>query len=77
MEGSKETGLVCAFIAQRGFGFISQGSGRTFKKFFFHISQIVSGEPVVGATALFNVSPVTEGPNPTAIEVEIATGGDN
>lgn len=75
MEGSKETGLVCAFIAHKGFGFISQGSGRTFKKYFFHISQVAVGQPVVGTTALFTVSPVTEGPCPTATEIEIVNGG--
>ena len=69
METQQQTGIICAYVDKKGYGFISQGAGKTFQKFFFHIHSYKSGMPVVGASVLFNVAPVTEGPCPTAVDV--------
>jgi cold shock CspA family protein len=67
----RQQAMVCAYLAAKGFGFLSSGTGKEFRKWFFHISQFKSGVPVVGAAVTFDVSPVQEGPCPTALNVEI------
>ena len=74
METQQQQGIICAYLEKKGFGFISQGTGKTFQKFFFHIKGYKSGMPVVGTSVSFDVSPVTEGPCPTAVDVT-AVGG--
>jgi cold shock CspA family protein len=70
----KQHAVVCAYTEKRGFGFLSSGTGKEFKKWFFHISQFQSGAPVIGMAVTFDVSPVQEGPNPCALNV-VADGG--
>lgn len=69
----RQSAMVCAYLPTRGFGFLSSGTGKEFRKWFFHISQYQAGVPVVGTTVTFDVSPVQEGPCPTALNVEIDT----
>ena len=67
----REHAMVCAYLPTKGFGFLSSGTGKEFRKWFFHISQYKSGVPVVGAPVTFDQSPIQEGPCPTALNVEI------
>jgi cold shock CspA family protein len=67
----KQRAVVCAYIATKGFGFLSSGTGKEFKKWFFHIKEYKSGVPVVGTTVEFDESPIPEGPSPTALGVEL------
>lgn len=73
---TKRKGQLCTWLGQRGFGFIAvrESEDREQQKYFLHLSQIVSGKPVVGATCHFLVSPDKEGKLPSAIEVEIEGG---
>jgi hypothetical protein len=69
---SKQTAVICAYLEAKGFGFLSSGTGKEFKKWFFHIKQYKSeGLPVVGTTVTFDESPIPEGPSPTALGVEL------
>jgi cold shock CspA family protein len=69
---SKQKAVICAYLETKGFGFLSSGTGKDFKKWFFHIKQYKSeGLPVVGATVTFDESPIPEGPSPTALGVEL------
>jgi cold shock CspA family protein len=67
----RQRGVICGFLSAKGFGFISQGEGKTFKKIFFHITDFKSETSVVGAQVMFDVSPIPQGPCPTALNVEI------
>jgi cold shock CspA family protein len=66
----KQHAVVCAYLPSKGFGFLSSGTGKEFKKWFFHVSQYRSGVPVVGTAVSFDVSAVQDGPCPTALDVE-------
>ena len=68
----RQQGVICGYLSVKGFGFISQGEGKTFKKIFFHITSFKSGNPVLGTKVIFDIHPVQQGPCPTAIDVEIA-----
>jgi cold shock CspA family protein len=70
----KFEGTVSTFITRRKFGFII-GPAPDFTRVFFHASNIVSGRPYVGAKVLYDINPVQEGLNPSAINVEITVGG--
>jgi cold shock CspA family protein len=72
----KLEGKVAMYQADRGFGFLVTGGGQTFEKFFFHISEVVTGEGwiAVGAPASFSIHPVQQGKLRTATAIEI-TGG--
>ena len=71
----KQQAVICAYLPNKGFGFLSAGTGKDFHKWFFHIKQYQSGVPVVGQQVLFDVSPVQEGPCPTALNVEVVPTG--
>jgi hypothetical protein len=68
----RQFGVVCGRVAERGFFFISQGAGNTFKKFFGHVRQVVPNEmmPEVGQPVSFEISPITEGRLPSAINIQ-------
>jgi cold shock CspA family protein len=65
----KTTGQIDVWYRNRGFGFIHEHrEGRIIKRF-FHVSNIYSGTPVVGADVSFNP---TESPKGlAALDVEI------
>jgi cold shock CspA family protein len=65
----RQHAVICAFLTSRGFGFLSAGTGKEFKKWFFHISQYQSGMPIVRTAVSFDVALVQEGPHPTASNV--------
>ena len=66
-------GTITAYVADKGFGFISQGTTpRDYKRFWFHITSFAGNngtKPEVGTQVTFSVKPVQEGPNKTAIDV--------
>jgi cold shock CspA family protein len=67
----KQRAVICFYTPEKGFGFLSSGTGKSFCKWFFHINQYKSlGIPTVGTTVAFDVSPVQDGPCPKAINVE-------
>lgn len=69
---TKLQGFIRVFIYAKKFGFIVVPDGtRAPQSYFLHQSKIISGEPRVGASCLFNVSPILEGEQPSAIDVEI------
>jgi cold shock CspA family protein len=70
---NKEQGTVTAYVADKGFGFISQGATpKDYKRFWFHITSFAGNngtKPAVGTQVTFSVKPLQEGPNKTAIDV--------
>jgi hypothetical protein len=68
----RQYGIVCGGVPARGFFFIGQGAGETFRKFFGHVRQVLPSEmmPEVGQPVSFEVSPITEGRLPTAIKIQ-------
>lgn len=74
----KQKAIICAYIENKGFGFLSAGTGKEFRKWFFHVKQYNSeGVPQVGTAVTFEVSPISEGPCPTALNIEIAASTPN
>jgi cold shock CspA family protein len=72
LTGERQIGTICRWLEPRNFGFISQGAGKTFERFFFHQRAFKSdGIPVVGARVSFVVNPVQEGPCRTAEQVVV------
>jgi cold shock CspA family protein len=72
---AKLVGRLYSFIHTRGFGFIIVPNGtRTPRKFFLHISRVISGADniAIGATVTFAVSDVKEGALPSAIDAEVS-----
>jgi len=69
----KYEGTVSVYIARRKFGFII-GAAPDFTRYFFHATQVKVGKPYVGAKCLFDIDPVREGANPSAMDVEIVGG---
>ena len=35
----KQSAVICFYTPEKGFGFLSSGTGKTFCKWFFHICQ--------------------------------------
>ena len=61
---------ICHYNADRGFGFLARGSGKTYEKFFFHISQFKSeSAPQIGQLVTFEISSIIDGPRPAALNV--------
>jgi cold shock CspA family protein len=69
----KHEGTVTVWIECRNFGFITPKTGT--QRVFLHRSRIESGTPVIGAKAVYEISPVREGMNPSAISVVLTEGG--
>ena len=67
----RQHATVCAYLPTKGFGFLSSGTGKEFRKWFFHISQYRAGIPVIDTAVTFDLSSVQEGPRPTALNVAI------
>jgi cold shock CspA family protein len=62
-------GSISVWINGKNFGFIvTDGESQ---RLFLHRSKIKSGQPAVGAKVVFDISPLREGANPSAINVEI------
>jgi cold shock CspA family protein len=67
-------GIVAVWLPARAFGFIVTEE-KEVRRFFMHLSHITKGadDIAVGKRATFTVSPIREGKNPTALDVEILT----
>jgi cold shock CspA family protein len=66
----RQTGTIAIWISTRGFGYIV--NQETFQKFFFHFSQVLNASKIeVGLKATFGISPVRDGKNLRAIDVEV------
>jgi cold shock CspA family protein len=71
MTVDKLQGIISMYLPDRGFGFLIVGQGKDIKKYFFHITRVVSGVPAIGAIATFSVHPIQEGKLPSAVDVEV------
>ncbi len=69
----RHEGTVTVWINSRNFGFITPNEST--ERLFLHRTKIKSGVPIVGAKAVYDINPVREGMNPSAINVEITEGG--
>lgn len=69
----RHEGTISVWIHGKNFGFISADDGSA--RLFLHRSKIKSGLPAVGAKVLYDISPICEGANPSALNVEIVDGG--
>jgi cold shock CspA family protein len=68
-------GTICNFVPSRGFGFISFGTGNTFQKWFFHLSQFPKDKtPEIGMNVSFTVAAVQQGRCPAALDIQIEGG---
>lgn len=73
-------GILKAWNFDRGYGFIYERtqlpSGKVLlKSYFAHITEILSGEPVVNCIARFNVAPGKTGKAEQAINIEFESIG--
>jgi cold shock CspA family protein len=75
MEG-KLNGFVNIFFPEKHFGFIHRSYEGKLYKYFFHISEIMSGIPVTGAAAKFNSAHGEKGMYATDIEIDAAKAGE-
>jgi hypothetical protein len=71
----KYEGTISVYIARRKFGFI-MGDAPDFTRYFFHATQVKVGKPYVGAKVLYDIDPIREGANPSAISVVILAASD-
>lgn len=69
----KQIAKLNALFESKGFGFLHQNDNGTFRSFFFHLSNLVSGVPEVGCEALF--IPGTNPKGVVALEVEVLPKG--
>jgi cold shock CspA family protein len=71
MKNTEKQGTVSAWVAEKGFGFITRGtSSKDFERYWFHITHYCGiNVPTVGAQVAFVVKPIMDGPNPTAENV--------
>jgi cold shock CspA family protein len=70
--GERIEGVVCAVVGTRGFGFISTGAERTFKKYWWHITSFQNGVlPFEGMRVTFEVDTFQRGVCPTATAIEV------
>jgi cold shock CspA family protein len=68
----KLTGFVNIFFPEKHFGFIHRSFEGKLYRYFFHISNLMSGTPQTGAVARFNFA---EGPKGLyATDVELTPG---
>jgi hypothetical protein len=66
----KEQAVICVWMDN--YGWCSRGTGKTFKKWFFHRNDIVNdGEPAVGKSVEFDQAPFQNGRCPNAKNVVI------
>jgi hypothetical protein len=74
---TKRIGVLTSWISGRGFGFLTALDGETLcrEKFYAHVSKFVSGKPELDKRYKFDVLPVREGANPSAINIEAIDGG--
>ena len=74
---AKRIGQLTSWISGRGFGFLTALDGETLcrEKFYAHVSKFISGKPELGKKYKFEVLPVMEGANPSAINIEQVDGG--
>jgi hypothetical protein len=70
----KNEGTISVYIGRRSFGFIL-GPAPDFTRYFFHKSQIKVGKVHIGVKCLFDIDPIQEGANLSAINIEIVKGG--
>lgn len=66
---TKHEGFINVWFPERAFGFIHENENGTLKVYFFHISSLLSGIPVKGATARFDVGENKKGPAAKNVEV--------
>jgi hypothetical protein len=74
---TKRVGQLTSWISGRGFGFLTALDGETLcrEKFYAHVSKFISGKPELNARYRFEVNPVREGANLSAIDIEQIGGG--
>ena len=74
-ENVQATGLLSVWFFQRGFGFILvesvAGDALSREKFYLHGSQIRSGKPEIDAVVHFEINPIREGANRSALNAAI------
>lgn len=72
-SNNKKEGFINAWFPDRAFGFVHANtdgtSNRTLQVYFFHISSLLSGNPVKGAAVRFNIGSNVKGL--TALDVEV------
>jgi cold shock CspA family protein len=66
----KVTGVVNKFFPERGYGFIHRNYEGRLHKFFFHVSNVMTGTPQDGASARFNFSANEKGKYATDVEID-------
>jgi len=65
-------GKVDTYFPSRGFGFLSSTESGKRQSHFFHVSQVITGEPVQDAEAEFDIgAPDKSGKTAPAINVRI------
>jgi cold shock CspA family protein len=76
----KLTGFVNIFFTEKHFGFIHRSFEGKLYRYFFHLSQVMSGTPQTGAVARFNSAEGTKGLYATDVEltpgVEVSVGAN-
>jgi cold shock CspA family protein len=71
MTDELRQGHVSAWVEQKGFGFLTTGTGpKDFTRYFFHAREYSGPTPEPGMLVEFSVKPYLEGPCPTAIKVK-------
>jgi cold shock CspA family protein len=70
MSNERLSGIVIAYKADRGFGFITDVANQG-RKLFFHVNEYLGKEvPVPGQQVTFEVIPYQTGKLPQAVNVE-------
>jgi len=74
-DNTRATGLLSVWFFKRGFGFIlvehSAGDALSREKFYLHGSHIRSGKPEIDAVVHFEINPIREGSNRSALNAVI------
>jgi cold shock CspA family protein len=66
------TGKVDTFFPTRGFGFLSSNEEGVRKIYFFHISDVIQGDPALGAPVEFEIGPETkQGKTAPAVNIKV------
>jgi cold shock CspA family protein len=63
-------GVINAYFASKGYGFINEVRSGKIIRYFLHISQVVSGSPKVGALAKFDFVQTLKGLQAVNITIE-------
>jgi hypothetical protein len=73
----KMTGKISTYVSNRNFGFLTSTDPVTHRvtRYFFHSSNFSGGIPAINAAVLFNIHPIMEGSNPSAVDVELVIPG--